>query len=131
MQNPLMRIGLGLLSVLAGLASHVTANVPDPVPLAGTAPLEKSGDIASELVAAADRFLLDQLDQAAREPKERWHHDRTSSAAYEASIATGRTRLRHLLGLHDDRPRRRLCHWWLPPTIRHDLPAVITTNFTR
>jgi hypothetical protein len=91
MQNRLMRIGLGLLSVLAGLASHVAANGPDLVPLAGTALLEKSGDIASELVAAADRFLLDQLDQATREPKEHWRRDGTSPAAYEASIATGRT----------------------------------------
>ena len=104
MQNRLMRIGAGLLSVWAGLASHVAANGPDPGPLAGTALLERSGDIASELVAAADLFLLDQLDQATRDPKERWRRNGTSPAAYKASITTARTRLGHLLGLHDDRP---------------------------
>ena len=60
----LMRIQLVFLSILLGLFDFAIANETQSPQLPGTAPLQITGDIASQLVTAADRFLLKQLDRA-------------------------------------------------------------------
>jgi dienelactone hydrolase len=72
-------------------------------PLAGTAPLTMAGDIASNLVAGVDRFLLRQLDESAGRRAQFWHRDFSSGQAYEQSLATNRQRLAHILGVRDAR----------------------------
>ena len=98
-----MRIPFAFLSILVGLSASATGKETPHPPLPDTAPLQMIGDIASQLVDAADRFLLNQLDRAAQQRTQYWHRDLTSREAYETSIKPNRDRLRHLLGLHDDR----------------------------
>jgi dienelactone hydrolase len=61
------------------------------------------GDIASNLVAGANRFLLRKLDESAADSSRFWHRDFSSPPAYEQSVATNRERLAHILGARDPR----------------------------
>ena len=72
-------------------------------PLAGTTLLTVQGDIASNLVAGADRFLLRKLEESAAGRAQFWHRDVSSWQAYEQSLATNRQRLAHILGVRDPR----------------------------
>ncbi len=92
-----------LLGALGVCALFSLANAQ---PLPGTAPLEIQGDIASNLVAGADRFLLRKLDQSAAERAQFWHRDFSSAQAYEQSLSTNRLRLAHILGVRDQRVDR-------------------------
>ena len=74
-------------------------------PLAGTKPLTMTGDIASELVAGVDRFLLKQIDASTADRAKHWKRDLSSAAAYQASIEPNRRRLAHILGVRDSRVR--------------------------
>ena len=66
---------------------------PDPSPL--------KGDIASELVAGVDRFLLKQLDESVKTRERYWKREFSSLKAYDASIEPNRKRLAHILGVRD------------------------------
>src|SRR3984893_7130349 len=70
-------------------------------PLPGTEPLTMTGDIASELVAGVDRFLLKQIDESTAKREKYWKRDLSSHAAYHASVEPNRKRLAHILGLRD------------------------------
>ncbi len=72
-------------------------------PLPGTAPLTMEGDIASNLVAGVDRFLLRKLEESVAGRAQFWHRDVASGPAYEQSLATNRQRLAHILGVGDER----------------------------
>ncbi len=89
---------LAALAFLPGLAfgGDITA-------LPGTQPLLLEGDIASNLVAGVDRFLLRQTDDSVAARTKFWHRDFTSTQAYNQSIATNRARLAHILGVRDAR----------------------------
>jgi dienelactone hydrolase len=69
--------------------------------LPGTKPLAMTGDIASELVAGVDRFLLKQIDDATANRVKHWKRDFSSPAAYTASVEPNRRRLAHILGVRD------------------------------
>ena len=71
--------------------------------LAGTAPLTMAGDIASNLVADTDRFLLRKIQESAAGRAQFWHRDFSSWQEYERSLATNRQRLAHILGVRDPR----------------------------
>src|SRR5215211_2285914 len=73
--------------------------------LPGTQPLTTSGDIAAQLVDGVDRFLLRETDKSIERRATFWKRDFTSPAAYQASIEPNRTRLRHILGIRDERAR--------------------------
>jgi hypothetical protein len=73
------------------------------VPLPGTQPLTLQGDIASNLVAGVDRFLLHELDKSVEGRAKFWKRDFSSEKAYNQSIATNRARLAHILGVRDAR----------------------------
>ncbi|MCX6927962.1 MAG: hypothetical protein NT154_32845 [Verrucomicrobia bacterium] len=96
-------IGLILLSSLP--SSRAADSPVTPEPLAGTQLLTLRGDIASNLVAGVDRFLLQQLEQSEAQRERHWKRDYTSPAAYTASVATNRARLAHILGVRDKRVR--------------------------
>ncbi len=72
-------------------------------PLPGTKPLTMTGDIASELVAGADRFLLKQIDVSTAKRESHYKRDFSSAAAYHASVEPNRQRLAHILGVRDPR----------------------------
>jgi hypothetical protein len=68
-RSPNRSIARGWLVVLTcvflGLSTGgMTAGQELGAPLPGTKPLIMTGDIASELVAGADRFLLKQIDES-------------------------------------------------------------------
>ena len=72
-------------------------------PLPGTRPLTMTGDIASDLVAGVDRFLLKQIDESTGKRASYWKRDFSSHAAYDASVAPNRARLAHILGVREKR----------------------------
>jgi len=72
-------------------------------PLSGTQPLTLQGDIASNLVAGVDRFLLREIDKSAEGRAKFWKRDFSSTEAYNQSIATNRARLAPILGVRDAR----------------------------
>ena len=69
----------------------------------GTQPLTMEGDIASNLVAGVDRFLVRELEGSEALRDRYWKRDYTSAEAYRASITTNRARLAHILGVRDPR----------------------------
>ncbi len=71
--------------------------------LAGTQPLVLSGDIASNLVAGVDRFLLKEIEKAQANRALFWSRDGRSAELLEQSVSTNRARLAHILGMRDDR----------------------------
>ncbi|MDG3006128.1 dienelactone hydrolase family protein [Paludisphaera mucosa] len=72
-------------------------------PIAGTKPLDMPGDLASQLVAGADRFLLRKIDESAAGRASHWKRDFSSAEAYPRSIEPNRRRLAHILGVRDPR----------------------------
>ncbi len=112
----LMTTGLLKSLLLAGLGA--IALVCHAQPLPGTAPLEMEGDIASNIVAGADRFLLRKIDESQAKRASYWHRDFSSAKAYEESISTNRERLAHVLGVRDERPKRAQMELITTPTQR-------------
>jgi dienelactone hydrolase len=92
--------------LLVGLVAFALVGRAQIQPLPGTTPLEMEGDIASNLVAGADRFLLRKLDESAAGRAQFWHRDFSSAQAYEQSLSTNRQRLAHILGVRDPRVGR-------------------------
>src|SRR5262249_7992308 len=70
----------------------------DVTTLPGTKPLEIKGDIASELVAGVDRFLLKQIEKSAEGRAKFWKRDFSSPEAYNRSLGPNRKQLAHILG---------------------------------
>jgi dienelactone hydrolase len=72
-------------------------------PLEGTKPLTMEGDIASQLVAGVDRFLLRKIEESVEKRARHWKRDFSSAEAYSKSIDPNRKRLAHILGVRDPR----------------------------
>lgn len=87
----------------AGDAPPPAGKSVEPTPLPGTAQLDLKGDIASNLVAGVDRFLLHEIGRAKERRGSYWHADFSSPQAYEQSVATNRARLAEILGVRDKR----------------------------
>lgn len=101
---------LGLAAMLAaGTLARTSAESPAPdyrtigPPLAGTRPLDMPGDLASQLVDGADRFLKRKLDESTAARATHWKRDVSSADAYAKSIEPQRRRLAHILGIRDTR----------------------------
>ena len=87
--------------LLPGLA---LAQAP-PAVLAQTEPLTMEGDIASEMVAGVDRFLLRELEASQEKRKQSWPRPeagRSDIDAFKMSIGPLREKLRHRIGLADE-----------------------------
>jgi len=101
---PVLFLSLFLIAADQGLtAAGVVAAAEPASVLPGTKPLTMSGDIASELVAGVDRFLLKQIDESTAKREKYWKRDLSSLAAYDASVEPNRKRLAHILGVRDQR----------------------------
>ena len=97
---------LALVVALATVACSIGTAAPDASddknpPLPGTKPLTVKGDIASELVAGVDRFLLREIDKSVARRAAHWKRDFSSTEAYNKSIEPNRKRLAHILGVRD------------------------------
>jgi cephalosporin-C deacetylase-like acetyl esterase len=82
----------------------VYADEPVEKALPGTKLLEMEGDIAAQMVAGIDKFLMRELAASAKRRQAVWKPDRSSPEAYEKSVAAHRERLRKIIGAVD--PRR-------------------------
>src|SRR4051794_2442455 len=94
---------LGLALLCAGVALAPAAD-DEPKPLPDTTPLTMKGDIASDLVAGVDKFLLRKISDAAANREKFWKRDFSSPESYAKSIAPNRKRLASILGVRDLRP---------------------------
>jgi dienelactone hydrolase len=90
---------LSIWAVLALFSSIGLASEATPFP--GTQPLTLQGDIASNLVAGVDRFLLRELEKSETGRAKFWKRDFSSEEAYNQSIGTNRAKLGHILGVRD------------------------------
>jgi dienelactone hydrolase len=84
-------------------------------PLEGTKPLTMEGDIASQLVAGVDRFLLRKIEESVEKRARHWKRDFSSADAYSKSIEPNRKRLAHILGVRD-------------PRVPFDAPELVATT---
>ena len=98
--NPIGALLLEAVCLGVLLAASATAQEFGP-PLPGTKPLTATGDLASEMVAGADRFLLKQIEESASQREKHWKRDFSSAEAYRASVEPNRKRLAHILGVRD------------------------------
>jgi dienelactone hydrolase len=71
--------------------------------LPGTQPLETEGDLAEQMVAGLDCFLMRQTEASLSRRAWRWNRDLSSPEALAASNEPHRQRLRQLIGVVDRR----------------------------
>jgi dienelactone hydrolase len=81
----------------------ISAAAADPAPLPGTRVLDRDDDIASAIVAGADRFLLRKIEASPGWRARHWRRDPASPEKYEASVRPNRERLARILGVRDPR----------------------------
>ena len=74
-----------------------------PAQLPGTQPLTMEGDLAAQMVAGIDKFLLRELDLSVGRREKLWKRDFSSPEAYSKSIEPNRQRLAKILGVVDQR----------------------------
>lgn len=106
----LSRVTASLLALLLLQAAQIflpprvaPAQAP-PAVLPLTEPLRMQGDIASELVAGVDRFLLRELEASQEKRKQSWPRPeagRSDVAAFNRSMEPLRENLRYRIGLAD------------------------------
>lgn len=94
---------VGMLAIGPAAAARAAEGPTAVACLPGTSPLTTTGDIASELVAAVDAFLLGELNQSVERRARHWKRDTSSAEAYAASVEPNRKRLAHILGVRDPR----------------------------
>ncbi len=97
----LVRPSLWLLTLMVaatgeGLAQSIVA--PE-----ATAPLQATGDLASDMIDGIDRFLLRQIEAAANSRAVRWELDLESADALQRSLRPPREQLAKSLGVRDER----------------------------
>ncbi|MBN1442889.1 MAG: hypothetical protein JXA90_09275 [Planctomycetes bacterium] len=102
--SPVIVLALAVcLCVRGGMPAGERAPAAGGDRLPATAPLEIEGDIASLLVDGIDRFLLREIEEAARGRAALWNRDLSSPAALDASVEPRRRRLARILGVRDER----------------------------
>ena len=75
----------------------------DGKPLPGTERLTMEGDIAAQMVAGIDKFLLREIELSVDRRNQFWRRDFSSPEAYNKSIEPNRQRLTKILGVVDER----------------------------
>jgi dienelactone hydrolase len=83
------------------LLARSSASCADPLP--GTKPLDRHDDLAAQMVAGIDKYLMGELHCASERRSQFWKPDYSSGEAYLRSVEPNRTRLRHILGVVDKR----------------------------
>jgi len=78
---------------------------PAGEPLTGTQPLTMEGDLAEQMVAGIDRFLLAETAASVAARPRHWHRDVTTVEKYNGSVAANRTRLAKITGAFDPREK--------------------------
>ncbi|MFM7151552.1 MAG: dienelactone hydrolase family protein, partial [Gemmataceae bacterium] len=92
------------LFIFIGPHSPISGQSDKPQPyLPGTKQLNMDGDVASEMVAGIDRFLLKEIEKAEESREKLWRRDFSSRENYLAAIEPHRKKLAHILGVRDKR----------------------------
>src|SRR3954462_15466157 len=86
---------------LAPRPGHGEAEQGERLP--NTHALNREGDIASQLVAGVDAFLLKQIETSIDRRAKHWKRDFSSAEAYNRSIESNRERLKFIVGVRDPR----------------------------
>jgi dienelactone hydrolase len=87
------------------LAVAVLPPLASAEPLPGTQPLETPGDLAEQMVAGIDRFLLREIAESVAKRPRHWNRDVSSAEKYNASVAPNRAHLAKIIGAHDPRAK--------------------------
>jgi dienelactone hydrolase len=117
----LRTMNLAGMMLFLGLGCWTFAAEEFGPPLPGTKPLTMGGDIASELVAGIDRFLLKQIGESTAKRPDYWKRDLSSSEAYAVSVEPNRKRLAHILGARDQRvSAAEISTWVARPLVAHN-----------
>lgn len=93
----------GIAAAVVGLFAAGFTVAAGVETLPGTEPLVMEGDITSQLVDGADRFLLRKLEESVARRPGFWNRDLASPEKYQASVEPNRRRLAHILGVRDAR----------------------------
>jgi dienelactone hydrolase len=102
----LSRYCLLFFSVLSSLSWSLPCPAQQKVagdPLPGTERLTMEGDIAAQMVAGIDKFLLREIELSVERRERFWKRDFSSPEAYNKSIEPNRQRLKKILGVVDER----------------------------
>ncbi len=91
------------LAVYCALAFSGSLAWADPLP--GTQNLDMQGDLAEQMVAGIDRFLLREIAESVGKRPRHWKRDVSSAEKYDASVAPNRARLAKIIGAHDPRAK--------------------------
>ncbi len=86
-------------------------------PLPGTERLTMEGDIAAQMVAGIDKFLLREIELSVGRREKFWKRNFSSPEAYNKSIEPNRQRLKKILGVVDER-------------VAFDAPELVATTAT-
>jgi dienelactone hydrolase len=87
----------------------LAANLPaEPFP--GTKPLTTEGDLAAQMVAGIDKYLMRAIAVSVEQRSQYWKPDYSSASAYTKSVQPNRDRLKQILGVVDRR---------LPPKLEY------------
>jgi dienelactone hydrolase len=79
-------------------------------PLPGTKPLTAEGDLAAQMVAGIDKYLMRELAASPAKRQAFWKPDYSSLDAYAKSVRPNRERLKQIIGVVDER---------LPPKLEY------------
>ena len=93
----MLRRILGLFILASLFVQHSRAAGPEPLP--GTRALDVQGDLASQMVAGIDKFLLREIDKSVERRAQHWKRDLSSAANYEKSVEQNRQHPRRMIGL--------------------------------
>jgi dienelactone hydrolase len=92
-----VRPGFVVVSLLVLVAPLAAEPLPD------TRPLTTEGDLAAQMVAGIDKYLMRELAAAPAKRKALWKPDYSSRRTYGPSVEPNREHLRHMLGVVDKR----------------------------
>jgi dienelactone hydrolase len=86
-------------------AASIPCSLVSADPLPGTQPLEMHGDLADQMVAGIDRFLLGEIAESIGKRPRHWKRDVSSAKKYNESVAPNRARLAKIIGAADPREK--------------------------
>src|SRR5438132_4251374 len=95
----MLRRILGLFILASLFVQHSRAAGPEPLP--GTRALDMQGDLASQMVAGIDKFLLRETEKSTERRAQHWKRDLSSAANYEKAVEQNRQHLRRMIGVVD------------------------------
>jgi dienelactone hydrolase len=89
--------------LLVSLVVLLPAAVVHAEPLPGTKPLTREGDLAAQMVAGIDKYLMRELAASVERRQQYWKPDFSSPEVYQKSIKPNRDRLKKMLGVVEAR----------------------------